>query len=476
MDKILVVDDEMINLMMVKKILGEEYEVITASSGEAALEELETILPSLILLDIHMEGIDGYEVLQNIRQKDELAEIPVIFLTADDNSAAEVKGFELGAEDFIKKPFVSAVVKHRVNRSIEGYRLRTKLQNEVEKQTEKAEKRRKKLQILSVEIIEVLASAIDAKDIYTKGHSVRVAEYSVVMARKLGWPEEKIEKLRYKALLHDIGKIGVPDRVLNKDGRLTDDEFEVIKSHTIIGSNLLQGVSSFSDMHIVARNHHERYDGKGYPDNLKGKQIPIEARVVGIADAYDAMSSDRVYRKALPREVIREELIKGRGTQFDPNLLDCFLELFDNDELSKKGDFEGETAKIDLEKMIQNIIDENDYQGALVLQLEEMAKIYNYVENVHSRYGLDYSTVLITLTFDEDLAREELSKGMKAMEFSIVQSLRKVDIINRISSSQFLIVLTEAHEENIKMIIDRIFAGFYRNYQGAKIRPVYEIK
>ena len=256
MDKILVVDDEIINLMMVKKILGDIYEVETAASGEDALEKILEFEPTLILLDIHMMGIDGYETLIRIRQIEKMKDIPVIFLSADDESDAEIRGFELGADDFIRKPFVSAVVKRRVERSIESFRLRCNLQSEVERQTEKAEQRRKKLEVLSVEIIQTLATAIDAKDIYTKGHSARVAEYAAILARSLGWDESRIELLRYKALLHDVGKIGVPDRVLNKNGKLTEEELAIIKSHTTIGAEILKGVSWLEIMYQIAKYHH----------------------------------------------------------------------------------------------------------------------------------------------------------------------------------------------------------------------------
>lgn len=477
MDKILVVDDENINLMMVSRILSDGYDVKTVQSGEEALIVLGDYEPTLILLDIHMPGIDGFETLAQIRQIERLSRIPVIFLTADDDSDAEVKGFEMGGDDFIRKPFVSAVVKRRVERSIENFRLHQNLQSEVKRMTQKAENRRRELEIMSVEIIETLASAIDAKDIYTKGHSSRVADYSAMLARKLGWDESRIEKLKYKAILHDVGKIGVPDRVLNKAGRLTDEEFEVIKSHTTIGAELLKGVSSLSNMYKVARNHHERYDGKGYPDGLKAQEIPEEARIVGVADAYDAMSSDRVYRKALPKAVIREELEKGRGTQFDPLMLDAFMELFDAGELEINNtdmDVTGEST--DISEVVSRMLLENNTLGALRLEADELTKIYRYIHNVHVRCGIEYNTVLITLTWENDVNDEDILQAMKAMDYSISQSLRKVDISTKISDTQYLLVLTEAYDENVQMIVDRIFAGFYRNSQNVNIKPIYDIK
>lgn len=200
---------------------------------------------------------------------------------------------------------------------------------EVDRQTRIACERADRLEALSEEMVQTLAVTIDAKDKYTKGHSFRVSWYSVALARALGWADIEVKALEREALLHDIGKIGVPDAVLNKPGRLTDEEFVVIQSHTMVGDGILSRSEGLRDAAIVARHHHERYDGAGYPDRLAGDAIPIHARVVAIADAYDAMRSDRVYRKGLARNVIREELIRGRGRQFDPDFLDVFLTLFD---------------------------------------------------------------------------------------------------------------------------------------------------
>ena len=209
------------------------------------------------------------------------------------------------------------------------------LNREVEKQTRVANDRANRLETLSREIVETLAVTIDAKDRYTNGHSFRVSRYSMALAKKLGWGDEEIKTLGREGLLHDIGKIGVPDAVLNKPGRLTDEEFTVIKSHTLVGDKILAQSGSLTDAAQVARHHHERYDGRGYPDGLKGENIPLHARLVAIADAYDAMRSDRIYRKGLPADVIRGEMIRGRGTQFDPKLLDEFLLLMDTSILDE---------------------------------------------------------------------------------------------------------------------------------------------
>jgi putative nucleotidyltransferase with HDIG domain len=202
-------------------------------------------------------------------------------------------------------------------------------------QSRVATERAEQLLKLSEEMVQTLAKTIDAKDKYTNGHSFRVSRYSMALARKIGWSEDEIQTLGREGLLHDIGKIGVPDAVLNKPGRLTDEEFKIIQSHTLVGDTILKQSGSLTDTALVARHHHERYDGHGYPDGLKGESIPLHARLVAIADAYDAMRSDRIYRKGLPADVIRSEMIKGRGTQFDPKLLDEFMQLMDTSVLDE---------------------------------------------------------------------------------------------------------------------------------------------
>ena len=206
-----------------------------------------------------------------------------------------------------------------------------RLNNEVVKQTKMALERAGKLERLSDGIVETLARAIDAKDKYTNGHSFRVSEYSVALAKRLGRDEKEIYELKREALLHDIGKIGVPDAVLNKPGRLDNDEYATVKSHTVIGRTILEGLEDMNGAAEVAMYHHERWDGGGYPSGKSGKDIPEHARIVSIADAYDAMSSDRIYRKARSFEEIKEDMISQRGKQFDPDFLDAFIELINEE-------------------------------------------------------------------------------------------------------------------------------------------------
>lgn len=204
-----------------------------------------------------------------------------------------------------------------------------RLQEEVKKQTSKAIERAMRLEKLSNDVVASLGRAIDAKDRYTNGHSSRVSFYAYKLGERIGLSDEELKSLERNALLHDIGKIGVPDNVLNKPTKLNPEELASIREHTVIGRKIVEGLENLKDCGDVAMYHHERYDGTGYPEGLVGENIPLYARIVAIADAYDAMNSERVYRSALSREKIRQEFIDGKGTQFDPNLAEIFIQLID---------------------------------------------------------------------------------------------------------------------------------------------------
>lgn len=325
-DWIIVVDDDENNLMMAGHILSTAHMKVTAmKSGRDLLAFLkEREVPDLILLDIKMPGMDGFETLTELRKLEKAKEVPVIFLTADDKSETEAIGLSLGAVDFIKKPFVPEVLKLRVRHMIDLDQLQRNLAQEVEKKT-------KENQILFLHIVSSLAAAIDAKDKYTNGHSSRVAEYSREIARRFGYSEEKMREIYMMGLLHDVGKIGVPDAVINKPGKLTDEEFALIKKHPSLGARILGNIEENPRLTNGARWHHERYDGKGYPDGLKATDIPEEARIIAVADSYDAMTSCRSYRKVMPQEVVRGEIEKGIGTQFDPTFAKIMLTMMDED-------------------------------------------------------------------------------------------------------------------------------------------------
>ena len=325
-DRVVVVDDDVANLKIAGTILSKQHMRVTAlRSGQALLDYLRDNRPDLILMDVRMPGMDGFETMRRLKQAwGPGQEIPVIFLTADENAESETQGLALGAMDFIKKPFVPDVLTLRVRHIIELTRLQKNLAEEVEIKTQENEN-------LSLRVVQTLAEAIDAKDTYTNGHSGRVATYSREIAKRYGYSLKRQDEIYMMGLLHDVGKIGVPDSIINKPAKLTDEEYDQIKAHPVMGARILKNIKERPKLAVGARWHHERYDGKGYPDGLSGTDIPEEARIIAVADAYDAMTSRRSYRQILPQAAVRQELERGRGTQFDPEFADIMLQMMAED-------------------------------------------------------------------------------------------------------------------------------------------------
>ena len=327
-DWVVVVDDDITNLKMAGHILSKSgFRVSAVKSGQAMLDYITTNgSPDLILLDINMPGMDGFEALRRLRELEaDKSETPVIFLTADENEESETKGLSLGAMDFVKKPFIPEVLALRVRHIIDLNHLQQDLSREVEKKT-------KENADLFLHIVEALADAIDAKDTYTNGHSGRVASYAREIAHRFGYSPKKEKNIYMMGLLHDIGKIGIPDAIINKPAKLTDEEYNTIKMHTVMGAKILKNIVEMPSLVTGARYHHERYDGHGYPDGLSKDDIPEEARIIAVADAYDAMSSRRSYRGIMSQELVRAEIVKGKNTQFDPAFADIMLAMIDEDK------------------------------------------------------------------------------------------------------------------------------------------------
>ena len=326
--QIIVVDDDPIILKKAWNTLTDAgFKVVVLKSGKALLDHIkDNAAPDLILMDISMPEMDGFEIIKELKKTDTgWRDVPVIFLTANDDEDAETKGLSLGAMDFIRKPFVPSVLVLRVRHVVELVRLQRDLESMVDEKTRENEN-------LFLHVVESLADAIDAKDTYTNGHSGRVAVYSKKIAARYGYDEKRQEKIFMMGLLHDVGKIGVPDEVINKSGRLTDEEFACIKKHPAIGGKILSNIKEMPELAAGAKWHHERYDGRGYPQGLAGENIPEEARIITVADAYDAMTSNRSYRGALPQETVRGEIEKGKGSQFDPKFADIMLGMIDDDK------------------------------------------------------------------------------------------------------------------------------------------------
>ena len=323
--EILIVDDSNMQVTIARKTLEQYFAVASVNSGEKCLKLLESYRPQLILLDIVMPGMDGFAVLRELKANKETSSIPVIFLTGDEHGESELRGLREGAMDFITKPFVHEILLQRVRNTVELSLLQQDLQKEVDKQTAKNKQ-------LTLEILQALSGTVDAKDHYTRGHSSRVATYAKEIARRLGKSQQEQDDIYAMGLLHDIGKIAVAGSIIRKNSRLDDDEFEEIKEHPMKGYDILKTITALPGLATGARWHHERYDGTGYPDGLKGTQIPEEARIIAVADVYDALTSKRSYSEIRPQAVVREEIEKGKGTHFAPVIADVMLRMIDEDK------------------------------------------------------------------------------------------------------------------------------------------------
>ncbi|MCR4807106.1 MAG: response regulator [Lachnospiraceae bacterium] len=323
--KILVVDDDESVCTLVKSIMEESYDIVTAFSGKEAIKEAGEHLPDLILLDVHLPDGTGFTVMEELNRDTATADIPVLLLTGDNDSVTEENGFKNGASDYIRKPFVPDVLKQRVKRIIDLHHYQKSIEKEVRRQTRKSKR-------LTREMMLALSKTVDTKDHYTDGHSRRVAALCAEIGRRLGKSDEEQVELYQIGLLHDIGKIGIHEDIIHKNSRLTDDEFAIVKGHTVKGDEILKEITDMPRLREGARWHHERFDGSGYPDGLKGEDIPEYARIACIADCYDAMTSTRTYSVPRKQEDVRAEIVRCRGTWFDPRVADALLDMIDEDQ------------------------------------------------------------------------------------------------------------------------------------------------
>jgi putative two-component system response regulator len=327
--KILVVDDEdVIRRLLCQKLTSEGYTCEQAGNARLAMEKMHEKAADLAILDIMMPGGSGVELLPELKK--EYPDTIVIMATAVGDADTAIKCVRLGAYDYFTKPYNLDEVAISVKRALNTRRLELEVLDYQAHLEEKVNVLADKIRDSFMNAVTSLALALDAKDEYTSGHSGRVSEISVIIARELGMESAAIESVQLAGLIHDIGKIGVKEAVLNKPGKLTPEEFEHIKTHPVIGERILKPIVEDKEILEMVRMHHERYDGKGYPDGLSGDQIPTGARIMALADAYDAMTSDRPYRKSLGIAVAVEEIKKGAGTQFSPDVVEAFLRIEKN--------------------------------------------------------------------------------------------------------------------------------------------------
>ena len=335
--RILVVDDSEMNREILSEILNEEYDIIEADSGDTCIDMLrkyETGI-SLVLLDIVMPGMDGFGVLNYMNRHHYLEDIPVIMISSEDSAEIVRRAYEMGVSDYINRPFDAGVVHRRVYNTIKLYAKQRRLITLITNQVYEKEKNNRMM-------VGILSQIVEFRNGESGSHVLNINIFTGMLLESLvqhtdkydlSWSERLL--ITTASALHDIGKIGIDDKILNKPGRLTDEEFKIMQNHTIIGASILENMGSYQDEELmkvayqICRWHHERYDGKGYPDGLKGDEIPISAQVVSLADVYDALVSERVYKKAYSHEKAIEMITNGECGCFNPILLECLLDIQD---------------------------------------------------------------------------------------------------------------------------------------------------
>lgn len=345
-DKILIVDDVDINRELLAEILEDEYGILMAENGRQAMEVLEQSNEEIavIMLDMIMPEMDGFAVLRELDKKPWSKNIAIIIISSDNTIQTEASCFELGVSDFVHRPFDNRLVKKRVNNVVSLYQYQQQLEQKVEKQTETLRKQYRLLQIQAEQlrqsrtnVIDILGTVVEYRNLESGEHIKRVKGYTRILAERLmkdypeyGLTQDQVEVIVSASALHDIGKIAIPDSILLKPGKLTEEEFEYMKAHTTRGGEILNNIKNVWDeeygkvSYEICRYHHERYDGRGYPDKLRGEEIPVSAQIVSVADVYDALVNERVYKSAFSKEKAFQMIVTGECGVFSPKLLDCF--------------------------------------------------------------------------------------------------------------------------------------------------------
>lgn len=338
-NEILIVDDDEINRGILGILFSPSYQVDEAENGRVGLEKIlaDPSRYCAILLDVMMPEMDGLEVLRQLKQANVVDKIPIFLITAEASDAVMREAYQIGVMDVISKPVVPYVVQRRINSVVELFRARKRLGNVVERQQSELLLQAQKIIKLNQGMIQALSTAIEFRDGESGEHVQRIHDITHFILTNTefgrGLSEEEIEQIALAAIMHDVGKIAIPDAILNKPGRLTPEEFEIMKGHTVQGALLLEKIpqlresGAYQYAYDIARHHHERWDGRGYPDGLKGEEISVWAQVVSLADVYDALICKRVYKDALPREQVLDMIKQGQCGQFNPELLENFFQV-----------------------------------------------------------------------------------------------------------------------------------------------------
>lgn len=338
MRKILVVDDVIINRMILSDALSDKYEVDMAENGDVALKMLEGHVEEygLVLLDLIMPVKDGFAVLDEMNRRGWSERLPVIVISGDIGSNVENRSLQMGATDYIRKPFNETVVRLRADNTYQLFELKRSLEDKVDAQTEELRRRYEQIESFNDNMVDLLGTIVEYRHLESGDHVHRVKTYTELLANEVkdtlpeyGLDDEAVDCIAKASVLHDLGKVTIPDSILLKPGRLTKEEFDVMKTHTVKGGEFIEQIQGTWDEEFketaynISRHHHERYDGRGYPDGLVGDEIPISAQIVSIADVFDALTTDRVYKKAFTPQVAHQMILDGECGVFSPKLIAC---------------------------------------------------------------------------------------------------------------------------------------------------------
>ncbi len=407
---ILIVDDSELNRMMLSAMLGENYEILEASDGVEALSVIRKYETSidLVLLDIVMPGMDGFEVLKVMSQQHWIDTIPVIMISAENDTSYMEKAYELGATDYIKRPYESYIIHRRITNTLMLYQKQKRLLNMVEEQIYEKEKNNSMM-------INILGHIVEFRNGESGPHVHHVQTMTRLLLQCLmkktnsyNLTDKDVLIISTASALHDIGKIMIDEKILNKPGKLTKEEFEIMKTHSMLGASILKELPTYQEKTLVSvayeicRWHHERYDGKGYPDGLKGEQIPISAQVVALADVYDALTSERCYKKAFTKEKAMEMILDGQCGAFNPLLLECLKDIEDiiEDSLDMDAQTDVNTSlvsKVTEELLDSRIVEKASYSSWRLEKEQEKRKFFTAgLEEIQFEYDSDIEAVMLS--------------------------------------------------------------------------------
>lgn len=472
--QILVADNTKTALRYMEMVLSDDYQVALVQTGKEVLDYLESDHPDLVLLNASMSGMSGYDILEQMQQRDSMREIPVILMTNQKDTASELRGLQAGAMDFVSFPFEPSILKTRIDHIVELTILRRK-------QATKIERQREQIDHLSLQSVITIAHTVDTKSRYASKHSVRVALYCKEIARRMGYSEKKIDELYYVALLHDIGKIGIEDSILNKASELTPEEYDSVKQHVSIGAEIVHNTNFIPGVEEGVRYHHEWYDGSGY-FGKKGEEIPLAARIIAVADAYEAMSADRAYRHHLSKEQAVEELKQGKGTQFDPHIVDAFLELLqeglliDEESVDREVAAEGELAEAGA--LLRQVFQESVQETQSELEKDSLTgflkrtyfeeKINNYLLHAKS-CGTFFMMDLDNFKSVNDTYGHKAGDELIRIFADVIRAnTREADFVCRIGGDEFAIFFPELDSERvIRKRAENIIKAFSKSKEQA---------